>query len=267
MLLFPDEDTARRESGYFCPANMPRSGEKVYVVGDKQTMQKKRTATVISSQSATQQALYDGSGAAQHGLLQPTPGFESDCTVEVKYDDDGSVGTVSAAVLPTPLWQKALDQLSVAAFIAFYGWVFLAPDGERAWTGAREDHEELNRELKEAGRTPKESQPLSGEYWGSSEESDDGDQAVRSTLNFAEDGRIKGRGIDGVDGAYRITDGRWGVLKGGKVTVTWIEVYDEGFRVAVSGSYNVRDGKIRGRFTSSRGVRGRFDLAPKPSIF
>jgi len=51
------------------------------------------------------------------------------------------------------------------------------------------------------------------------------------------------------------------------VTVGWIEEYDEGFQVVVEGFYNAETGKIEARFRSSRGVRGRFILVPKPSIF
>ena len=52
-----------------------------------------------------------------------------------------------------------------------------------------------------------------------------------------------------------------------KPTVAWIEDYDEGFKVAVKGSYDARTGKIEARFTSSRGLGGSFELVPKPSIF
>lgn len=263
MLLFPDEEMARREGGYFCPADMPRPGEKVYVVGGEN--QPKRSAKVISSQSATQQTLYGGSSEVKGALLQPTPGFEGDCSVSVQFDD-GTTGIVSAAVQPTPLWQKTLDQLTCGAGLAMYGWLIFSPSGTAMFDNARGRHEELKRELKEMGRPPTDSLPPSGEYWGSSEESDEGDQAVRSTLKFGKNGSITGRGVDGVDGAYRISDGRWGV-RDGVVTLAWIEVYDEGFKVVVSARYRASTGKISGRFTSSRGVMGSFDLAPKPSIF
>ena len=75
---------------------------------------------------------------------------------------------------------------------------------------------------------------------------------------------------DGVDGAYRITQGAWGGRAAGAasgVELGWIEEYDEGFRVAVRGRYDAADGTIKARFTSSRGVSGTFVLAPKPSIF
>merc|ERR1719420_2186527 len=39
IALFPDESTAREEGGYYCPANLPRPGERVEVEG--------RTATVV----------------------------------------------------------------------------------------------------------------------------------------------------------------------------------------------------------------------------
>jgi len=135
------------------------------------------------------------------------------------------------------------------------------------WTEAMERHEELADEL---GNRPRPTPPPSGEYWGSSEESDEGDQAVRTTLRFGAGGVVKGRGTDGVDGAYRITKGVWGARDdagAAGVELGWIEEYDEGFRVAVRGRYDARDGKITARFTSSRGVSGTFVLAPKPSIF
>ena len=77
-------------------------------------------------------------------------------------------------------------------------------------------------------------------------------------------GRIHALGVRG----DRISRGRWGVLDGQtKPTVAWIEDYDEGFKVAVKGSYDARTGKIEARFTSSRGLGGSFELVPKPSIF
>merc|ERR1719198_2552351 len=117
---------------------------------------------------------------------------------------------------------------------------------------------------------PDGSRPKSGEYWGSSDESDDGDQAVRSKIIFEANGAVRGRGIDGEDGPYTITKGVWGKRdrdKEHEITVGWIEQYSEGFEVVVEGFYDVETGKIEARFRSSRGVSGRFMLAPKPSIF
>merc|ERR1719262_1729502 len=93
------------------------------------------------------------------------------------------------------------------------------------------------------------SRPKSGEYWGSSEESDDGDQAVRSTITFEATGAVRGHGVDGEDGAYKITNGVWGKRDEDK----------EG-EVVVGGFYASATGKIEARFRSSRGVRGRFIL-------
>merc|ERR1712146_300017 len=55
--------------------------------------------------------------------------------------------------------------------------------------------------------------------------------------------------------------------KENEVTVGWIEEYVGGFQVVVEGFYDEKTGTIEARFRSSRGVSGRFMLAPKPSIF
>jgi len=262
IVLYPDESAARKQDGYFCPANLPSPGERVDIAGDAGLPQ--RTATVISSQRPSQSSLY---GAGGGRTLQPVPGFESDCSVTVKYDD-GTTGTVSAAELPTPLIEQA------APFLAYAGLqgaiAVLDSDGGDSWSDAEERHEDSLLALKRAwasGDTAQDAPP-SGEWWGSSEESDEGDQAARSTLKFHPDGTVTGRGEDGVDGAYQLSRGRWGVLDGDtRPTVAWIEKYDEGFQVAVKGRYNPRNGKIQARFASSRGVSGAFELAPKPSVF
>ena len=96
---------------------------------------------------------------------------------------------------------------------------------------------------------------------------------MRSTIRFGSDGSISGRGKDGEDGYYTIKDGRWGALdtfnpfKNGIINVAWKEKYDKGFQVVVEGFYDAKTGKIEARFRSSRGVSGRFMLAPKPAIF
>lgn len=198
-------------------------------------------------------------------LLQPVPGFESDCSVTVRFDD-GTVGTVSAAEQPKPILEEVAPLL---VYGALQGALTFLGDGDGARERAEECHEELLEELAAAAaRGSGGAAPLSGVYWGSSEESDEGDQAVRTTLTFGSDGTIEGRGRDGVDGNYRISRGRWGVLDGdSEPTVAWIEKYDEGFEVMVQGKCDARSGKIEARFTSSRGVRGAFGLAPKPSVF
>jgi len=265
MLLYPDADAARRENGFYCPANLPRPGEKVDVLDDQTSA--RRTATVVSSVPASQSSLYSGANAR---VLQPVPGFETDCSVTVQYAD-GTLGTVSAAQRPESLADTfgSLAAVGVCQALIF-GLDSLDGDGD-AWRRAQERHEELQDELKLAqkGKEPTAgAPPASGEFWGSSDESDEGDQAVRSTIRFHSDGRLTGRGMDGSDGAYRITKGRWGVLDGeSKPTLSWVEVYDEGFEAAIEARYEASTGKIHGRFTSSRGVRGSFDLAPKPSIF
>jgi len=271
VTLFPDEDAARREHGYFCPASLPRPGERVYVLNEPGLP--KQTATVVSSQRASQASLYS---ATEGQVLASVPAFDSDCSVTVRYDD-GTTASVSAAEQPTPIMAQAAPLLGYGALAAF-----LALDD--AWGKAEERHESLLGRLAPTqleAKTP----PLSGDYWGGSEESDSGDnrprllergvcydrsvvrdQAVRTTINFGSDGTVTGRGSDSVDGAYRITRGRWGTLDGDKQpTVAWVEAYDEGFEVAVQGRVT-RDGKIKARFTSSRDVSGTFVLALKPSV-
>jgi len=251
--LFPNEASAREGEGFYCPATMPRPGEKVNVQGGASGY---RTATVISSTPATQASLYGKDGYA---VMQPVPGFDESCTVTVQYSD-GTTGVLSAAEEPTPLWQSVG---TLAAYGALTAATYALPDSDDVWESVQEKHDYLIMHL-----TGGKEAPPSGEYWGSSEESDEGDQAVRTTIRFRPDGTVTGRGKDGVDGAYRITRGRWGMHgDDDKVTVAWIEEYDEGFSVAVKGTYEARSGTIKARFTSDRGVSGSFELAPKPSIF
>jgi len=255
-LLFPSESMARQEGGYYCPVEppLPKAGEKLKVGTG-------RKATVLSS---TPQVSIYGS------QLQTVPGLDADCSVTVQYDDDGTTETLSAAEQAQPLWLKYLD-LELCG--AVYGGIAL--DGvltPTLWDRERKRHHAMVDELNadESARLVG-SRPKSGEFWGSSEESDDGDQAVRSTITFEAGGAVRGCGTDGEDGPYKITEGVWGKRAGDKaheVTVGWIEVYyAEGFQVVVEGFYDANTGKIEARFRSSRGVRGRFKLAPKPSIF
>lgn len=190
----------------------------------------------------------------------------------VKYDDDGTSETLSAAEKAEPLWLKYLD---LELYMAMYGGMgLLSAVEESSWERETKRHEDMLKELQPSlipsPSRPKQLCPKSGEYWGSSEESDDGDQAVRSKITFDVTGGVRGSGVDGEDGPYKITKGVWGkrdVDKEHEVSVGWIEEYSEGFQVVVEGFYNSETGKIEARFRSSRGVSGRFMLAPKPSIF
>jgi len=255
---------------------MPNVGERVDV---HSLTGQTRTATVISNQPALQRGLYENTKGLDK--LRVTPGLEdADCTVRVRYDDDGTDATVSAAEKAQPLWAKYSDLIELGIFAGLYGSMALW-DGSTTSSHdrAQQEYHELFAELaatsdeldEDARRPPGEREiqvPASGEYWGASEESDEGDQAVRTTLIFGTNGKISGRGIDGVDGAYRITSGRWGVnLSKKKPTVTWIERYDAGFTVVVAGAYDPRTGKIKASFTSSRNVKGNFEIAPKPGGF
>lgn len=98
--------------------------------------------------------------------------------------------------------------------------------------------------------------PVDGQYGGESAEDDAGDQDVSTTLNFALDGSITGHGYDGVDGAYKIREGRWSDKR-----VAWIEKYDDGFTVALRGQLRP-DGTIVAMWGSSRGVGGSVSLEP-----
>jgi len=244
IALFPDESTARENEGYYCPANLPRPGERVEVEG--------RTATVVANTPAAQ------------------PSFETDCTVTVEYKD-GSLDTVSAAEQPTPRWVQAGELGFCAGYFALVTGGF---EDSNAWPKAQKRHQEVLEELEEALAKSKETTPpTTGEYWGGSEESDGADQSVRSTIRFGSDGSISGRGNDGEDGYYTIKDGRWAPLdtlnplKNNILKVAWKEKYDQGFEVVVEGEYNTRTGKIKAHFESSRRVSGTFELAPKPSVF
>jgi len=251
-MLFPSENVAREEGGYYCPAEppLPKMGEKLKVAG--------RKATVLSS--TPQVSLYSS-------RLQTIPGFDADCSVTVQYEDDGTTETLSAAEKAQPLWLK-YGGLGVLG--ATYGGLGLMSALEPSfWEAEKERHEAMVEELKRSSADTR-ARPQSGEYWGSSEESDNGDQAVRSTITFEASGTVSGRGIDGEDGPYKITRGVWGKRgrdKEHEVTVGWIEEYSEGFQVVVEGFYHAKTGKIEARFRSSRGVSGRFVLKPKPSIF
>lgn len=102
--------------------------------------------------------------------------------------------------------------------------------------------------------------PPSGSYDGTSSESDNGDQDIRTTLRFAADGSITGNGRDSTDGPYTVVDGAWAPINGeSQPTVAWTEKYSRGFEVVVKGTF-LQDGTIKARFTSSLGVRGTFVL-------
>lgn len=240
-----------------CPATLPKPGTKVDIVGTG-------TATVLSNQPAVGSALYGGS--ASHPL---SPGFEDGCTLQVQYAD-GTTDTVSAAEAPPSL----LDEAALPLVLAGYAFLLTSDGSSSSSSGSRYAEmrdfyqDELERIDEERGAAPP-GKPAewSGEYWGGSDESDGGDQAVRVTLNFKSNGRLTGRGRDDVDGSYRITSGRWEVQADGAVAVLWEETYDEGFVTLCMGVYDAESGKIDARFTSDRSVSGAFYLTKKPSIF
>jgi len=249
---------AREHGGYYCPAEppLPKTGEKVEVA--------RRKATVLSS--TPQVAMYGSK-------LQVVPGLDADCSVTVRYEDDGSTETLSAAEKAQPLWIKYLDLELIGGGYAALG--LMEALRTPLWEKEEKRHsrmlEELHPSFSHPARpTPSESCPPSGEYWGASEESDEGDQSVKATITFDPSGAVRGRGVDGEDGPYTITKGVWGRRDGDReheVSVGWIEEYTEGFQVIVEGFHDAETGRIEARFRSSRGVSGRFMLAPKPSIF
>lgn len=165
--------------------------------------------------------------------------------------------------------------MDAAAIPIFLAWnVYLATNG--GYSSARSSkydemrdffEDELERIDEDKAAAPPGHAAWSGEYWGGSDESDGGDQAVRVTLNFKPNGRLTGRGRDDVDGSYLITRGRWEVQADGVVALLWEETYDEGFRTLCMGAYDAASGRIIADFTSDRSVSGSFSLAKKPSIF
>lgn len=114
--------------------------------------------------------------------------------------------------------------------------------------------QELEEEVAEDPLVAKIEKPASGVYSGETAEDDAGDQSARTTLKFDENGHVTGKGVDGVDGRYKINTGRWSGKR-----VAWIEEYDEGFNVALRGQV-MKDGSIRAMWASSRGIGGSVTL-------
>lgn len=225
-----------------------------------------RTAYVIESRPPVQSALYgDSSGAAQP--LASTLGSAGGCELVVRYADDGTTDTISAAKEPPSVFEEAVLPL---ALLGYVGLVALPSGGSSGSGGGRtfdifeRRHDEMMEKHAPPGDQPP---PPSGEYWGATEEEDEGDQAVRVTLKFGRDGRMNGRGNDGVDGFYKIRDGLWWAESDGTVRVAWKEVYDEGFTAICHGTLDPATAKITASFASSRNVGGFFSLKPKPSVF
>lgn len=105
--------------------------------------------------------------------------------------------------------------------------------------------------------------PGSGSYQGTSSESDNGDQDIRTKLHFAADGSITGYGHDSADGQYTIVDGAWAILgSNSQPTVVWTEKYRKGFHVLVRGIFEPDGTTIKAHFASSKGVQGTFVLTP-----
>lgn len=236
-MLFPDASSAAANGGYYCPTTLPKPGSKVRVEDGPY-----RKATVLQSQ-----------GAAVGGLQSS---LQSGCTFTVQYPD-GTTDVLSAATEPENPWPT----------LALYAG-YMALKLSSTETSIDAEHEERLATLEEEfGRDEApDSATWSAEYWGSSDESDGSDQAVRTTLEFGADGSLSGHGHDHVDGTYRVTDGRWALVDG-EVQLAWREAYDQGFSAMCAGVYKADTGRIEASFTSDRGVRGDFSLAKKPSIF
>lgn len=264
-ILYPDASSAAANGGSFCPATLPAPGATVDVDDGWRGMRK---AKVLRSRGAVQSMLY---GPSADGDAQPLPAGLEDvgCTLTVQFADDGSTDTLSAAQRP----ESALPLLPLV--LGYVGLAALPERLEGRSDGAFRRHEEKLAAL-EAAVTPGSVPPPSSEFWGASEETDAGDQAVRTTLRFLAGGKLEGYGRDGVDGSYRIRDGRWaprtaagdgGAESAERYDVAWREVYDEGFSAVCSGVYDAATGRVEASFVSDRGVRGSFTLAKKPSIF
>lgn len=253
MRIYPTDDEARRNGGLVCPAHLPKPGTKVDIAGIGR-------ATVLGSQPALPSALY---GVAGSQLLPP--GFDCGCTLQVEYAD-GTRDVISAAENP-----PISDGVATAVLATTAAAVLLAGESGQSRYGEMKQRydEALSRD-----ESPMVDPPLntcaevSGEYWGGSEESDAGDQAIRVHLRLESGGRITGRGRDNVDGSYQIVSGRWTARPDGRrVQLAWKESYDEGFSAICIGSYDATSGKIDAEFVSSRDVSGTFTLAKKPAIF
>lgn len=259
--IYPTPAAARENKGLVCPATLPKPGTKVQIDGVG-------TATVLESQPSLQSGLYSRSGSTS----SLPPGFDCGCTLKVQYDKDGTLDTVSAAQKPPSVvdeWIEDNPLALLAAVVALRAMDTKTASGK--YDEMRKRYEEaLDAESPSDDLLPREAlQEMSGEYWGGSEESDEGDQAIRVTLTFEGDGRITGRGRDGVDGSYRITGGRWRAGKddGCVIEMHWEETYDEGFKVICTATRDAASGKVRAKFASSRDVSGVFTLAKIPSIF
>jgi len=256
LRIFPTTAEAREGGGLYCPATLPSVGSKVDIAGVG-------SATVLQSQPALQSGLYDGGMGSQ----PLPPGFDAGCTLQVQYAD-GSTDMVSSAQEPP----SALEEvLSVAIWPVYLGFILWDSKGSNMYGDYKKKHERF---LKDAGAAKglgladlTSDSAMSGEYWGASAESDDGDQSVRVHLRFGSGGRLSGHGRDGADGSYKLKGGRWMVDDVGKVQLGWREKYDEGFEAICFGEYDAKTGKIRGKFESSRSVGGSFELAKKPSVF
>lgn len=242
-----------------CPATLPAAGSKVDIVG-------KGTATVLRSHPALQSGLYDG-----RGVQNLPPGFDSGCTLDIQYAD-GTTDVVSAA---QAAGAEELDTVTSLLLVAGCQAAIVALDStgptRSSWDRMQDEYNDWIEDALEQNAGVKglreRAAELGGDYWGGSEESDDGDQAIRVTFRFEADGRLRGHGRDGVDGTYKITGGQWILLPNGSVELAWKEVYDEGFTAICMGSLDGRSGRIDAQFTSSRDVSGSFTLAKKPSIF
>lgn len=242
-----------------CPASLPQAGTKVDVDG-------MGTATVLQSKPSALSGLYGGAPAS----MPLPPGFDDGCTLKIQYAD-GTTDVVSAAEAPPSAVDEALELAAIPAYLAVYGLPLLFPDSENdgydEYESMKGSYEGQRMMGKSKVEPPDCLGEMSGEYWGGSEESDEGDQAIRVHLKFSKDGKITGRGRDNVDGSYKIASGYWQERPDGDMSLHWKEVYDEGFDVICEGTYHAKSGKVDARFASSRGVSGSFKLAKKPSIF
>lgn len=248
-----------------CPANLARAGELVDIIDspDDSPGWHPRTAYVIESRPPVQSTLYgDNSGAAQP--LASTLGSSSGCELVVRYADDGTTDTISAAKEPPSVLEEAALPIALLGYVGLIGSSGFT-ESSSSWDNAQRQYDEM----KEKWHAPRidDPPPPSGEYWGATEEEDAGDQAVRVTLQFGRDGRMTGRGKDGVDGSYKIREGIWWAKPDGAVKLAWKEVYDEGFTAICFGTLDPATAKISARFASSRNVGGSFSLKPKPSAF
>jgi len=179
-----------------------------------------------------------------------------------------------------PWTHTQVSNLEVYAIISLFVGVFALDRGFGSFLKSRdlelefEEFDTVFDRLDKPNSWGVSSSPASGTYTGTATERGTV-QTIESTLEFKENGSIKGSGSDSMDGEYTI-NGHWRQDKEESTIhhqiylVQWKEYYNRGFHVVVQGvmheklwtygnSTNISN-KITGEFTSTREVTGTFEL-------